>query len=262
MTTDSPQIPDDALTTPESTAPAGLPLGIWTVSLLLAAAVGWAGLNFIPVKPKPPEKFVGVDMYSPADLQKEADAYFLKVKKQVRFRQMTILGGLLGLAPLLFFGFTRRSGWLAGGIVALVAGVLLGVANGDIGERVRTSLGPEVKIPLVDDGNRLVVVDAIVYASVSIVLLFPIAIAFGIGRERQRFQKAFAVVLAGLLAGGLLPIAASQLMPTAQTNHFPPVGIGLTALWLSMLAVLTAVVTTMLGSQKDAARAGSAPDGE
>lgn len=258
MTTDSPDSPDSpdapepsaSESAPPASTATSLPVGTWAICLFLTAGLGWAALNFVPVRPETNKKYIEVTNMSPAALQTEADAYFLEVKATVRLRQMVLLGSCLGLAPLLFFAFSRRRGWLIAGIVALIAGPLLGIANAEVAERVRAALGPEVKIPFIDDGNRLVIVDAIVYSAISIVLLFPIALSFAVGKESERFQKSFAVVLGGLLAGGLLPLLGSYLFPTAQTNQFPPDGLGLTGLWLAMIAGLTVVVTTMTGSKK------------
>jgi hypothetical protein len=256
MTPDSSPLPNDtsaeqvnSIGTPPANCSANFPARKWAICLFLVTLGGWATLNFVPVKPETPERLMGVDIDSPQALQTEADAYFLKVGNNARFRQMSMLGGCLGLAPLLFFGLTRRRGWLLAGIIAAVFGVPLGHVANEAGEATRSAL-VDATMPLVNEANRLVVADAIVFACTSILLLLPIAIAFVFSDESQRNQKAIACVMAAMVGGGVLPLVGSIALPLAQTNRFPPEGLSLTAIWLVTLILFTVVVTTMTGSRK------------
>lgn len=235
--------------TSSASEPTGFPTKPWAISVLAAAVIGWGAVNFLPVLPRAPEKYEGVDMYSPQDLQDEAEEYFLKAKGDKRMRLMTILGGCLGLAPLIFFAQTRRQGWMVGGVVALVAGIGLGAACGVAGYQLRQALGPEAEIPFVNDDNRLVVVDAIVYVATSALLVLAIGIGFVLSAEEQKIQRSLAILLAGALGGGLVPIL-SVVLPKAQTNLFPPEGLMLTAVWLLTIALLVALLPTATGSKE------------
>ena len=83
----------------------------------------------------------------------------------------------------------------------------------------------------------------------SALLVLPISVAVLFGGGTQRVQKAVSIVLAGAVTGLLTPIAVSALVHTSQTNEFPPQGLELTAIWLTVLAGLVFVFSTSTGTR-------------
>jgi hypothetical protein len=215
----------------------------WAASVIVCLLVAWLLHNFAPVAPPTPKEFVGVDLYSPADLQEKADDYFNDLEVQVRFRRMSMLGAAFGFIPMLFFLLTRRRGWLLAGLIALAIAVPVGAGSAVVGVQIREALGPGVKILFVNAGSRPLFVDSCVFVAITMMLLLPAALSFVIAWERQRLTKLVAVLLGGALGG----LAATTLTVLGQTQIFPPKGMGLTAVWLTAVALLVALLTTKIG---------------
>lgn len=248
---DSPQsLSDPSAASQEAARPGRFAAGRWAICLLVATVAAWAAVNFTPFRFQLPEHLQGVDMYSPAELQKEAAVVEAQLHWKNSFLELCLLGLCLGAATAFFTGWSVGDRWLVSALVGLVGGVICGAVAVPLGITLRNYLDSGVALPMVDESNRLMVGDAIVYMLTSALLCLPIALAFLVSREEHRLQKALAIVMAGVVAGMLLPVVASLLIPTAQTNLFPPKGPGMTGLWLAVLAGLMFLVTTMTGSRK------------
>jgi hypothetical protein len=113
---------------------------------------------------------------------------------------------------------------------------------------------------LVGENSRLLATDIGVLILASVVLAVPVSLAVMLGRGVHRVQKAVAILLAGVVAGLLVPLAIYLALPNAPTCVFPPQGLGLTAIWLAVLAALIFVFTTLTGSRRVSVQPNRAAD--
>ena len=152
-----------------------------------------------------------------------------------------VAGSLIGLVG--FFLLGKSGGTIGSGIVALVAGVLFGLAAGAVGLVTRRYLDLEYPIPLISQESRPLLCDMIVFSIVNILLVMPIFLWLILHREPTVRRRAFSVPLAGLLAGIAVPVVGAVLLPGhTNTSFFPSNSVGLNVIWFACLSVFVIVV--------------------
>ena len=222
----------------------------WGLCLAVAAAAAWALLNFSPIQFELPMELISVNIYSPPELQEAAAEQMKVVQWQSTLTRLGFVGLCLGgVALLAALGRGAGRDWVRGVVVALV-GLACGVLAGQLGILLRRHLNTDVPIPLVSENSRLLVTEIGVLMLASVVLAVPVSLAVMLGSRTHRVQKAVAILLAGVVAGLLVPLAVYLVIPSAQTCVFPPQGLGPTAIWLAVLAALIFAFTTLTGSRR------------
>ncbi len=232
----------------------------WGLCLFVAAAAAWALLNFNPIQFELPKELLSVDAYSPPELQEAKAEQTKLVHWQNTLTRLGFVGLCLGgVALLAAVGRGSVRDWV-GGVVAVLVGVACGVLAGHLGILLRRYLNTNVPIPLVGENSRLLATDIGVLVLASVILAVPVSLAVMLGSGAHRIQKAVAILLAGVVAGLLGPLAMYLALPNSQTCVFPPQGLGPTAIWLAVLAALIFVFTTLTGSRRASVQPNRAAD--
>lgn len=227
----------------------------WIAGVLVASLTAWGLLNFTPLQRATPPDLLDVDMYSPLDLQARYAEVMPVLTWQNCLLRFASAGLALGLVSSLFLAMTRsdRRGILIG--AGTVGGLLFGLLAGQIGWSLRPLLNsPSIIAQIQEPIFR----DTLLFVVVSVVLSGSLWLVYGLGRRELGGQQAFSILMAGGLAGLLLPMAASAF-PGMQTHFFPPEGLGLPAVWLGMLAVLASVLPLVTGPRGTSAAATTEP---
>lgn len=255
MSDTSPSVAKDSPPATEAGFPLRLTPWRWGASLLVAAVAAWAALNFNPIHFDFPPELYGVDQYHPIEMQREAAAKEVELYWKNSLAELGLAGLCFGAVTLLSpprVDFRRR---LILGTAALAFGIACGLLATALGTAVRGYFDSGAGLTMLDENNRKMMADIVVYALTSVLLVLPVAPAVLASGERQKGQKVLAVPLAGVATGLLLPLIASFMLPAAPTHTFPPEGLGLTALWLALLAGLVFLFTSLTDSRQGADRA-------
>ena len=126
----------------------------WGVSLLLAAAASWVWLNYTPLEFNLPKELLGVDMYSPPEVQQaaaEQSAVLYWQNSLIRLGGVGFCFGAVAFLTFLGAGKRRRGGSV---VLGLVSGVLCGALAVVVGTYLRRYLNSGVALPLVGEANR------------------------------------------------------------------------------------------------------------
>lgn len=216
----------------------------WCLAVLVAGVLGFGVLMFPPVLFNTPEELLGVDIYSPPDLQAAAaeNALELKWKNAIAyFVQLALCFSLVGLVCKLqrvkVFGICV--------LVAVLAGALAGV----MAVVMRDTLNGVVQLPGVQQSIRGMVDDMLVYGVSSAIFVVPVAVPWLLSGTEGRVQRGITAMIAGLVGGACYPFVSS-LLSTAPTNLFPPGTPLQKALWIGLVAVVVSGFVATAGPKK------------
>ena len=216
----------------------------WCFGIVAATVVGWLLLNFPIVEFQTPDELLAVDMYSPPELQAAA------AESSAELRWKNTLAKFLFLS-LCFGGVGVFAGGQRKGLVALsglLAAVVCGGLAGVLAVVLRDYLNGIVDLPLVSFELRPMVDDMLVFGAISAISVFPAALPWMLSKADHRWQRGFAVVVAGFVGGGLFPFVASIVVKTAGVLETPPDSLMLSAIWMALVGIL------LIGMAQTAAR--------
>ena len=219
----------------------------WPLGVFIAAALAWTFVNFPPIRAQTPEHLQLVDMYSPAELQKEAEIVGRSVVWQNTMLRLGLAGFLLGTVSALFAPMQNKLGWIIGLAIGIIGGVACGLLGAQIAISLRGYFAGGGTIPLMNDP---MIKDTLLFAVVSFVLCLPVAIGY-FARDPRAVQKSVSIVAGGMFAGILIPFVGGLLLPAANSADFPP-GLAISALWLGLIAAAIAALPMMTGARKKA----------
>jgi hypothetical protein len=219
-------------------------------AILVAFAVGWAAVNFLPRWFKVPEELMQVDMSTPLSKQIELEEKREEVYWRNNLVNFTLLGLCLGAVPLLRVAGTS----IPKPVVPAVTGLVLGLVCGPLAFLASISLRGYFDaggtVPLVTGDSAVLAADMAVFIVAGVVLSLPIAIGICLTDRRGAGQKSIGPPLAAVVSGLLMPIGALFLFPNTKTNVLPTDDFGLSSLWLAVFALFTIVFTTVVGARK------------
>ena len=189
-----------------------------------------------------------MNMYSPPALQKAAAENSEKLYWQNGLIKLGFVGLCFGAAALCA-PCTSAGRRLVIVTVGLLSGLGCGLLAFALGTYLRRYFNTDVPLPLVNADTRLLVTDSAVYMLTSSLMVVPMSLVMLLSNAKSRVSKAVSILLAGVVAGLVVPSCASVIAPSAQTNAFPPVGPVLTMIWLATLAGLVLAFTSITGSR-------------
>ena len=247
-------ISNEASSTPDTVSPttAAVGVGRFAIAILVGCLLGWVGYTYPPNTWKIPDDMLHIGALSPP-----ADQARLAVVENANLWKNTMLkfslAGLgIGLSGLILNGARNVGATL----LTFVSGPLCGLLGGVVGLYIRKYLDLGHPIPLVSEASRPLLCDSLVFASVSVILILPVAILLRLQPSPQDHHRAYAVPLAGLLTGMLVPLVGAFALPvTTSTSAYPPYGSALTVMWFAVLAGLTVVISTSAGTKNARATA-------
>ena len=213
----------------------------WVLAISMVGLMAWLGFTYPPKHWRIPDELADVSAMSPKEeLAKLYAVMNVNVWKN-SLMKFGVAGSLIGLVG--FFLLGKSGGTIGSGLVALVAGVLFGLAAGAVGLVTRRYLDLEYPIPLISQESRPLLCDMIVFSIVNILLVMPIFLWLILHREPTVRRRAFSVPLAGLLAGIAVPVVGAVLLPGhTNTSFFPSNSVGLNVIWFACLSVFVIVV--------------------
>lgn len=261
MSPEPNESPLDSAPPSESTAdvPGGSSLGTPQVAAVVfaAAVVAWVGVSWVPAFFNTPEELLGVDLYSPPDLQRAAAESQEELYWKNGVVRTTMMGICFGAVPavLAFIGGVRRP--IVPAVGGLVTGIVAGVAAFFAGAALRSFLDTGYELPLVGDASSALIGDSLVLGLVGLLLGLPIAVGIALMGLPGGGQKAASAPLAGLLAGFLVPMVASFAIPNQNSSEFPPSSPAFAALMLGSFAILVVLLAVSTGDRKRSAAAAS-----
>lgn len=222
-----------------------------------AAVVAWIGVSWVPAFFNTPEELLGVDLYSPPDLQRAAAENQEELYWKNGVVRTTMMGICFGAVPavLAFIGGVRRP--IVPAVGGLVTGLVAGVAAFFAGAALRSFLDTGYELPLVGDASNALIGDSLVLGLVGLLLGLPIAVGIALMGLLGGGQKAASAPLAGLLAGFLVPMVASFAIPNQNSSEFPPSSPAFAALMLGSFAILVVLLAVSTGDRKRSAVAAS-----
>ncbi|HBJ38529.1 MAG TPA: hypothetical protein DDZ51_28000, partial [Planctomycetaceae bacterium] len=199
-----------------------------------------------------PTELRGVDMYSP-DAMKQRLA---EIEREIYWKNgliyFAVLGIGFGLAPLLMIvgsGTGKPGRTLATGVIG---GLGLGALAFFVTAELRRWLNTGVELPLLGHAGESLSGDVMVFALASFLVTLPTLVGLLLLGIADSKAKAITVPLAAIVAGLLIPIAVSIVMPQQSTKDFPPIGSSILALWLAILALLMILFMTTTGDKQRA----------
>lgn len=219
------------------------------VAVVIAALIAWAGIALTPPWFTTPEELLGVDMYSPAELQQAAAEKEVELYWKNGLVVSSFLGFCFGLVPglLAFTVGTRRPALPA--VVGIVAGIVAGILVLVVGTWMRALVDSGAELPLIGNVAQALVGDVLVLGLVGLLLGLPITAGIALMGVPGAGEKAGAAPMAGLLAGMLTPLLASLVISEQSTSEFPVTTPSLLAIWLGLFAVCLIAFTTALGNK-------------
>jgi hypothetical protein len=220
------------------------------IAVVGAALLGWVVNTAVGLPYAIPTELLGVDMYSPAAMQKQLAASEQEIYWKNGLIYFVILGIGFALAPLLMvLGSGAGRPWAAAGS-GIVAGAVFGGLAFFATAGLRDWLNTGVELPLLGHAGESMVGDIIVFALAGSLVTLPMVVAMLMLGLPGAVPRAVTLPLAAIVAGLLFPIAASFLMPEQSTKNFPPVGPAMLALWLALLAALIILFMTTTGDKQ------------
>lgn len=220
----------------------------FALAILTGCVIGWIGYTYPPETWAIPDDMLHIGALSSAEDQARLAAVVSENLWKNTILKFSLAGLGIGLSGLILNG-TRRWGST---FLTLIAGPVCGLLAGVIGLYVRRYLNLGYPIPLVSEASRPLFCDSMVFAVNSILLVLPVAVLLRMQPSPLDHHKAYAMPLAGLLAGILVPFFSAFVLPAAtSTTTYPPHGIGLTLLWFTALAGLTILLFAVTGSKKE-----------
>ena len=229
----------------------------WLLSLFAVAAIGWLAFNLIPIRFSVPERLMGVDIYSPQDIQEEADALDREIRWKMTLIRATMIS--IALSCLAFFAFPNR---LLATLIVPVVGVLSGLAGGAVAVKFRDFLSAGGIDDIAGDLAPMLG-DMLAYAILGFFVTLPIAAVLMFSPVAGRMNKALGVPLAGVVAGLVTPFAVSILeilRPLSTPGETLPLGKVVSAVWLVLLVLAVYVFTTLSTKPKAPAKEAAVPD--
>lgn len=249
----------DAARNQSSNAAGPLSAARITVAVLIAALVGWGGNAVMPQWFELPEHLRGIDDDASEELHQEYTQETLRVERSNGLVYFAILGVSVGLAPMLMVCCAGAMRMLVTGLIGIVGGGLFGPLAFYAGRAMRRYVASGAELPLLGNVAETMAADTLVLVVATAVVTLPMLVGMLGTRLPGIAQKAIAVPLAGVLAGLLVPILATFVLPVERTDVFPMTGGKISALWLGVLAVLLIVLITTTGSRRPAAAASPPP---
>lgn len=247
---------DQPVVTTETPAQSSSPVSRtrFALAMLVGCVLGWIGYTYPPATWVVPDDMIEIGPLSSAEDQARLALVELDNLWKNTIIKFTLAGLGIGLSGLILNG-TRRWGST---LLTLVAGAACGLLAGVAGLYARQYLNLNYPIPLVSEASRPLFCDSMVFAAISILLVLPITVLLRMQPSQLDHQKAYAMPLAGLLAGILIPFFSAILLPAAtNTAVYPPAGIELTLLWFTALAGLAILLFAVTGSKKEKVPASS-----
>ena len=216
---------------------------VWFGGLLVAAVVALLMHVKTPIRSEIPEEYIGVDMYSPADVQRKADIAVNEAKWKNTFYKLGLVGLCLGAIPALAGGWKRNAVPII--VLGVVGGLAAGCLSAYLGMTLRNLANDKNGILL---GGDPMVTDMLLFTITNLLLAVPIGAAFLLSGADQAGQKLLAVLIGAAAAGAIIPLAGIML-PAAATNVFPVQDIGLTAIWLIVTVLCIGGITPLVGKR-------------
>jgi len=246
-----PQPDTPATADTEATAGVGGVAASRTVAAILVAfAVGWAAVNFLPRWFKVPEELMQVDMSTPVEKQIELEEKREEVYWRNNLVNFTLLGLSLGTVPLLRVVGSSIPKPYVPAVTGLVLGILCGPLAFLAAVSLRGYFDAGGTVPLVTGDRAVLAADMAVFIVAGVVLSLPVAIGICVTDRPRAGQKSIGPALAAVVSGLLMPIGALFLFPNTKTNVLPTDDFGLSTLWLAVFAAFTIVFTTVVGTRK------------
>lgn len=213
----------------------------WVLGIVVALSIAWLGYSFPPAAWRIPDDMLHIGALSPPDdlaRLKAVENHNLWMNTLVKF---TLAGAGIGLAG--FFLTGRRDGrYLPVALATLATGVVAGCLSGVLGLLFRQYLDTVHPLPLVSDENRSLVIDTLVFIVNCTLLVLPLALLLRLQPDRESKQRSGSILLAGFLAGAIVPFmtALTSTLFTTQTSTsvYPPRGAELTVMWFGAMAVI------------------------
>lgn len=241
--------PPTGLSDPESSVRDRISNGHLSAAILVASLLGWLGYSYPPVAWHVPDSMLHIGALSSASDQAKLAAVEKANLWKNTILKFTLAGLGIGLCGLVLHARALGHRWLTG-LLTLVSGPLSGAMAGVIGLMIRQYLDRDYPIPLINDASRPLFADIVVFSVISAFLMAPIAVLLLCQPVKTDRHKAFAVLLAGVLTGLVVPLlGALMLSGYTNTSIFPPAGTGLTAIWFATMALITLVFVVFMGSK-------------
>jgi uncharacterized membrane protein YagU involved in acid resistance len=260
MTTDTPTSTPSASQDGSSPPTPGLSTGRWLLSALLGSAVAWGLLNFPPIAFQLPVELHDVNNMSPPDLQRQLAEKVTELYWKNSVSMFTFAGLGLGLVTMLVATWPVPSEQRKTVAVAAVLGIVGGLLAALIGMGLRHQFGPDGAFSKYGEGDSILIGDMLVYLSLSVMLVVSVATGVCLQGGEGSSQRGGAVVLAGILAGGALPLT-TVFFPNLKTNIFPPNDPILTAIWFLLIGLAVGFLPGLMGA-KPAKKGNSPPAAE
>ncbi len=240
--------------TPDPTRPLQANGLRWGVALFVASGLSWAVLYLLHIPFSYPPELIGVDNFSPPAKQEALAAKNHEILQKTSLIKFGLVGLFFGTVPLLVANWPldRREQRFAG--VGIVAGVGSGLLAAFVALALRLSMNEGGSLARFGEGDQMLLGDTLMYVSLSVLLMAPIALALAVRGDSATRHQAGALLLAGLAGGGAVPIVSSFLLPAEQTSLFPPEGSSLIILWLVLVSGF-ALLFRNLGNSKESSEA-------
>jgi hypothetical protein len=227
----------------------------WSLAILVAGVVGWLAYSYPPMAWRVPDSMLHIGALSPASEQAKLKAVENANLWKNTLMKFSMAGLGLGVVGIILNArnFGRR--WPAA-LGTLISGAVSGALAGTLGLLLRQYLDLDHPLPLVSADMRPLLADGLVFSLISILLLVPVSVLLLFQPLKSDRHKAFAVPLAGVLTGLLVPIAGAMLLSGyTNTSFFPPTGVGLTVLWFAAMAIFAVLVVAYHGHKPNKAAA-------
>lgn len=216
------------------------------LTIIIAMVLGWVGYTYPPVRWDVPDEMKDINAMSPpADQARRAEMEHVNLWKNtlVKFG----LAGLgIGIGGLIWELAMKR---LGPAIVVLFSGMVFGTIGGALGLMVRKYLDLDYPIVLISQESRPLFADIVVFTIINTFLIMPFFILLRQHPAQRAKGKANGMLVAGLLAGLITPIAASMMISLGSTSQFPPFDRMITAIWFSAIALSAIMIFCISGSK-------------